>query len=88
MNSSEPWKIPDIDKIPEMEAPLGQTLKTIFHIKEIKKLWQRLVKIGTPGLEHTIGGLEKNQRDCQITKDPDNHDLMTRLRFENSESCQ
>ena len=35
---------------------------------------------GTPGLEHRIGGLEKADRTGNISYDPDNHDLMTRLR--------
>jgi 2-oxoglutarate ferredoxin oxidoreductase subunit alpha len=35
---------------------------------------------GTPGLEHRVGGLEKADRTGNISYDPDNHDLMTRLR--------
>jgi 2-oxoglutarate ferredoxin oxidoreductase subunit alpha len=35
---------------------------------------------GTPGLEHRIGGLEKADRTGNVSYDPDNHDLMTRLR--------
>src|SRR5207253_4956335 len=35
---------------------------------------------GTPGLEHRIGGLEKADRTGNISYDPENHDLMTRLR--------
>ena len=35
---------------------------------------------GTPGLEHRIGGIEKADRTGNISYDPDNHDLMTRLR--------
>ena len=35
---------------------------------------------GTPGLEHRIGGLEKEDRTGNVSYDPDNHDLMTRLR--------
>jgi 2-oxoglutarate/2-oxoacid ferredoxin oxidoreductase subunit alpha len=35
---------------------------------------------GTPGLEHRIGGIEKADGTGEISYDPDNHDLMTRLR--------
>ena len=35
---------------------------------------------GTPGLEHRIGGLEKEDRTGNVSYDPDNHDLMVRLR--------
>ena len=35
---------------------------------------------GTPGLEHRVGGLEKADRTGNISYDPENHDLMTRLR--------
>jgi len=37
---------------------------------------------GTPGLEHRIGGLEKGNIDGNVNYEPENHDLMTRLRFE------
>ena len=38
------------------------------------------VKLGTPGLEHRIGGLEKANITGNVSYDPDNHDLMIKLR--------
>jgi 2-oxoglutarate ferredoxin oxidoreductase subunit alpha len=44
--------------------------------------------VGTKGLEHTIGGLEKTNETGAITQDPENHDLMTRLRAEKVQKVQ
>ena len=83
INSSEPWKIPDLDNIPEMKAPFRINPEGYLPYKRNKETLARdWVKIGTPGLEHTIGGLEKTNETGNITQDPENHDLMTRLRYE------
>ena len=86
INSSEPWNIPDIDNIPEMKAPFRINPEGYLPYKRNKETLARdWVKIGTPGLEHTIGGLEKTNETGNITQDPENHDLMTRLRYEKTQ---
>ncbi|NSW73384.1 2-oxoacid:acceptor oxidoreductase subunit alpha [bacterium] len=86
INSSEPWKIPDLDNIPEMKAPFRINPEGYLPYKRNKETLARdWVKIGTPGLEHTIGGLEKTNETGNITQDPENHDLMTRLRYEKTQ---
>lgn len=83
INASEPWKIPDIDKIPKMTAPFITKNDNYLPYKRNKETLARdWVRIGTKGLEHTIGGLEKINETGAISQDPENHDLMTRLRAE------
>mgnify|MGYP001161324539 FL=1 len=86
INSSEPWKIPNLDDIPEMKSEFRTDPEGYLPYKRNKETLARdWVRIGTPGLEHTIGGLEKTNETGQITQDPENHDLMTRLRYEKTQ---
>ena len=83
VNSSEPWKLPDIKKIPKIKSPFRKKVEGFLPYKRNKETLARdWVKVGTEGLEHTIGGLEKTDETGGITQDPENHDLMTRLRAE------
>ncbi len=81
VHSSEPWKLPEIDKIPPIEVNF-RTDPNEFHpyMRDDKTLAKPWVKLGTPGLEHTIGGLEKDDIYGHVSYDPDNHDLMTKTR--------
>jgi 2-oxoglutarate/2-oxoacid ferredoxin oxidoreductase subunit alpha len=83
-NGSEPWLIPDADALPEIEVGFatepnedGQFLPYVRDPETLARPW---AVPGTPGLEHRIGGLEKEDRTGNVSYDPDNHDLMTRLR--------
>ena len=83
INSSEPWKIPDLKKIPKMKSPFRKKVDGYLPYKRNKETLARdWVKVGTKGLEHTIGGLEKLNETGDVTQDAENHDLMTRLRAE------
>ena len=83
INSSEPWKIPDLKKIPKMKSPFRKKVEGYLPYKRNKETLARdWVKVGTKGLEHTIGGLEKLNETGDVTQDAENHDLMTRLRAE------
>jgi 2-oxoglutarate ferredoxin oxidoreductase subunit alpha len=83
-NGSEPWLIPDVDALPEInpefttEPPAdGQFLPYVRDPETLARPW---ALPGTPGLQHRIGGLEKADGTGNVSYDPDNHDLMTRLR--------
>src|SRR5262249_58667940 len=52
----------------------------VAYLRDSKTLARPWALPGTPGLEHRIGGLEKADRTGNISYDPGNHDLMTRLR--------
>jgi len=83
-NGSEPWLLPDVDAIPEIEV--GFTTEPPaegeFHAyaRDDETLARPWAIPGTPGLEHRIGGLEKQDVTGNVSYDPENHDLMTRLR--------
>ncbi|MFB3737650.1 MAG: 2-oxoacid:acceptor oxidoreductase subunit alpha [Candidatus Velamenicoccus archaeovorus] len=81
-NSSEPWKIPDVDSLPEIRADfaMGPNAGTEFlpYLRD-ENLVRPWAIPGTPGLRHRIGGLEKDEA-SNISYDPQNHERMTRLR--------
>ncbi|MFN8190207.1 MAG: 2-oxoacid:acceptor oxidoreductase subunit alpha [Nocardioidaceae bacterium] len=85
-NGSEPWRIPEIETLPVIdpafaEAPAdGQPETFRPYDRDPVTLARPWAVPGTAGLEHRIGGLEKADGDGNISYDPDNHDLMVRLR--------
>ena len=89
-NGSEPWQIPDVATLPKIE-PGFTTTKTAESADEADEAFEPFKRDpntlarpwavpGTPGLEHRIGGLEKADGTGNISYDPNNHDLMVRLR--------
>ncbi len=84
-NGSEPWLIPDVEELEEIIPPMLESVpdppflpyKRDPHTKSRK--W---VPPGTPGLEHRLGGLEKEDGSGNVSYDPDNHHLMITLRAE------
>ena len=83
-NGSEPWLIPDIDDLPRSPSSSpptpndGDTFQP--YLRDPVTLARPWAVPGHPGLEHRIGGLEKEDVTGNISYDPDNHDLMVRLR--------
>jgi 2-oxoglutarate ferredoxin oxidoreductase subunit alpha len=81
-NSSEPWQLPDVSKLPVID-PSFQTDPTGFEPYKRDRILARPWAIpGTPGLRHRIGGLEKEDVTGNISYEPENHEHMTRLRAE------
>ncbi|HZA60569.1 MAG TPA: 2-oxoglutarate ferredoxin oxidoreductase subunit alpha, partial [Actinomycetota bacterium] len=83
-NSSEPWRIPDVDGLPEMDPGFatGPNADGEFlpYLRD-ERLARPWAIPGTPGLEHRIGGLEKEAEGTgNISYDPENHERATRLR--------
>src|SRR5437870_5480319 len=83
-NGSEPWLLPDVASLPDLDADFATepNLEGTFlpYLRDEQTLARPWAVPGTPGLEHRIGGLEKADRTGNISYDPENHDLMTRLR--------
>jgi 2-oxoglutarate ferredoxin oxidoreductase subunit alpha len=80
-NGSEPWKLPDPAALPEFAVarrtdPEGFTP----YLRDPATLARPWAVPGTPGLEHRIGGLEKEDVTGNVSYDPANHERMTRLR--------
>ncbi|MBT8234662.1 MAG: 2-oxoacid:acceptor oxidoreductase subunit alpha [Bacteroidia bacterium] len=89
-NGSAPWKIQSVDEMPEIKPLI---------IKEGSPEWQPYDRDkdtlarswaipGTPGLEHRVGGLEKDKLSGQVSYDPDNHQTMTDIRAEKIKRVQ
>jgi 2-oxoglutarate ferredoxin oxidoreductase subunit alpha len=82
-NGSEPWLIPDITTLPPIDVQFRSEPEGFFpYLRDPATLARPWVKAGTPGLEHRIGGLEKQDVTGNISYDPENHDLMVRQRAE------
>ena len=82
-NGSEPWKLPDLDKLPEIKTKIINKTKDekfLPYTRDEKTLSRDWALPGTPGLEHRIGGLEKAANTGNVSYDADNHDYMVKLR--------
>ncbi len=80
-NGAEPWRIPEVSSLPKIE-PHFRTDPEGFQpfARDPETLARNWAIPGTPGLEHRIGGLEKDYNSGNISYDPDNHDKMCRTR--------
>ena len=88
-NASEPWLIPDTSKIKESPVSFGKTQENYMPFeRDPKTLARKWVKPGTEGMEHRIGGLEKDSLTGNISYDPDNHASMTDLRKQKVQKVQ
>ena len=82
-NGAEPWKIPQLSELPPMKQVLRQDPTGFLPYERDEQTLARPWAVpGTPGLEHRIGGLEKQHRTGNVSYDPANHDFMVRLRAE------
>ena len=82
-NGSEPWLIPDPATLPPIDIAFRSEKEGFFpYLRDPATLARPWVRPGTPGLEHRIGGLEKQDVTGNISYDPDNHDHMVRTRAE------
>ena len=83
-NGAEPWRIPAVEKLPEIPARFitQPNVGDQFwpYLRDDETLARPWAIPGTPGLEHRIGGLEKADGTGNISYDPENHELMTKLR--------
>ncbi len=80
-NGSEPWKVPDPDSLPDLSVTF-HTEKEGWrpYNRNPETLARAWVRPGTPGLEHRIGGIEKEDGTGNVSYDPDNHEKMVRIR--------
>ncbi|MFI6389182.1 2-oxoacid:acceptor oxidoreductase subunit alpha [Nonomuraea sp. NPDC050547] len=82
-NGSEPWRLPEVSDLPDISTEFAvkngdeEFLPYKRNTETLARAW---AIPGTPGLEHRIGGIEKAEGSGNISYDPNNHDLMVRLR--------
>jgi 2-oxoglutarate/2-oxoacid ferredoxin oxidoreductase subunit alpha len=82
-NGSEPWLIPDPATLPPIDVQFRTETEGFFaYLRDPATLARPWVRPGTPGLEHRIGGIEKQDVTGNISYDPENHDHMVRTRAE------
>ena len=80
-NSSEPWRLPEIEDLPVIEPNFAQANGDGFlPYARDERLARPWAVPGTPGLVHRIGGLEREVETGNISYDPVNHERMTYLR--------
>ncbi|MDP1726004.1 MAG: 2-oxoacid:acceptor oxidoreductase subunit alpha [Bacteroidota bacterium] len=85
-NGAEPWKFPNADELPEIKVAFASERaegdeKFMPYLRD-EKLTRPWALPGTKGLEHRIGGIEKQNITGNISYDPANHELMVKLRQE------
>lgn len=85
-NGAEPWKFPTSDQLAPIEVnfknELGHGEEKFMPYQRDEKLVRPWAIPGTPGLEHRVGGLEKQNITGNISYDPENHQLMVKIRQE------
>jgi 2-oxoglutarate/2-oxoacid ferredoxin oxidoreductase subunit alpha len=82
-NGAEPWAIPEIDALPKIELQFATDPATFMpYARDAETLARPYALPGTPGLEHRIGGIEKQHITGNVNYDPENHQLMVKLRQE------
>ncbi|MGF0170908.1 2-oxoacid:acceptor oxidoreductase subunit alpha [Streptomyces sp. Marseille-Q5077] len=88
-NGSEPWRIPELEELPDLTVQFAQgpnhTLEDGSEVfwpykRDPQTLARPWAIPGTPGLEHRIGGIEKEDGTGNISYAPANHDFMVRTR--------
>ncbi len=88
-NGAEPWKFPKSEDLPAIEVKFKEGLaegeeKFQPYLRD-EKLVRPWAIPGTPGLEHRLGGIEKQNITGNVSYDPDNHQLMVNIREEKIE---
>ncbi len=80
-NGTEPWRLPDLDALEPFPTEFRKDPEG-FHpfLRDDRTLARVWAIPGTPGLEHRIGGLEKDRNTGHISYDGHNHHLMTKVR--------
>ncbi len=83
-NGAEPWRFPKSADLPAIEVKFKTSLdedeEQLMPYKRDEKLVRPWAIPGTPGLEHRIGGLEKEDGTGNVSYDPDNHQHMVKTR--------
>ncbi|MGH1490398.1 MAG: 2-oxoacid:acceptor oxidoreductase subunit alpha [Acidimicrobiales bacterium] len=88
-NGSEPWLLPDVDSLPDISVSFATEPNAVDangqpqflpYKRDEETLARPWAIPGTPGLEHRVGGIEKENETGNVNYDPSNHALMTDLR--------
>ena len=84
-NGAEPWRIPAVEDLPVIKMQHPESFNgdgEYLPYKRDENLVRPWARVGTPGLEHRLGGLEKADVTGHVSYDPENHEHMIKLRAE------
>lgn len=89
-NGSEPWKIQSVSDMPEIKNHMVKEAKENWHPynRDEDSLARNWAIPGSPGLEHRVGGLEKDRISGNVSYVPENHEYMTKIRAEKVKRVQ
>ena len=80
-NAAEPWLLPKFAELPDIKVEFRTEPQGFFpYLRDEETLARPWVRPGTPGLEHRIGGIEKDYLTGNISYAPANHEQMARVR--------
>jgi 2-oxoglutarate ferredoxin oxidoreductase subunit alpha len=80
-NGAEPWAVPAIEDLPKIDVQFATNPQGFLpYARDPQTLARPYALPGTPGLEHRIGGIEKQHETGNVNYEPENHDFMVRLR--------
>ena len=89
-NGAEPWRFPKSENLPEIKVNFKRGLdedeETFLPYKRDEKLVRAWAIPGIAGLEHRIGGLEKQNITGNVNYEPENHQLMINIREQKVEN--
>jgi 2-oxoglutarate ferredoxin oxidoreductase subunit alpha len=82
-NGAEPWLLPALEALPDFPVSFRESPEGFYpYLRDPETLARPWAIPGTAGLEHRIGGLEKQDVTGSVSYDPENHERMIRLRAE------
>ncbi|WP_298264621.1 2-oxoacid:acceptor oxidoreductase subunit alpha [uncultured Lutibacter sp.] len=89
-NGSAPWKVKSVSEMPEIKNNIVKDVTENWHPydRNEESLARNWAIPGTPGLEHRIGGLEKDKVTGNVSYVPENHEYMTNIRAEKVKRVQ
>ena len=80
---TEPWRIPELDELPKLEPKFCEDPEKFApYTRDPETLARMWAVPGMQGMEHRIGGLEKQDITGAVSHDPENHQKMTEIRQE------
>jgi 2-oxoglutarate ferredoxin oxidoreductase subunit alpha len=80
-NGAEPWAVPNVEDLPKIEVKFATDPENFLPYSRDEQTLSRPYALpGTPGLEHRIGGIEKQHETGNVNYEPENHHFMVLLR--------
>jgi 2-oxoglutarate ferredoxin oxidoreductase subunit alpha len=80
-NGAEPWAVPNVEDLPRIEVKFATDPENFLpYARDPETLSRPYALPGTPGLEHRIGGIEKQHETGNVNYEPENHHFMVEMR--------